>query len=202
MDRNQRPVASSQQIAQMKLNIPDGSIKKLVDRDTTLRIRHFRPSDRPHIAALQIKSWQDSYVGALPETYLTGQLAEDLEHHWHKVQIQPQDIVLVAEEKGIIGFIAVWCRPQPYIDNLHVKPSERSKGIGSRLMVSAAHQMIRQGHKTAYLWVVASNTQAIQLYERSGGVCTEHAVKDIFGHKVPSTKIEWSDISVLCSNTI
>jgi ribosomal protein S18 acetylase RimI-like enzyme len=162
-------------------------------------VRSIRRSDRPHIAALQIDSWRDSYTEALPETYLTGQLAEDLEHHWHKVQIQPQDIVLVAEEKGIIGFIAVWCRPHPYIDNFHVKPSKRSKGVGSRLMASAARHIIRQGHQTAYLWVVESNTQAIQFYERLGGVCTAHALKKLFGHKVPSVKIVWSDISVLCT---
>ncbi len=162
-------------------------------------VRIIRSSDRPHIAALQTESWRDSYTEALPETYLTGQLAEDLEHHWHKVQIQPQDIVLIAEEKGIIGFIAVWCRPKPYIDNLHVKPSKRSKGVGSKLMASAARQMVQQGHQTAYLWVVESNQRAIRLYQRLGGVCTEQALKNLFGHKVPSVKIVWSDISVLCT---
>ncbi len=165
-------------------------------------VRSIRPSDRPHIVAIQTESWQDSYVDALPEAYLASQLVEDLERHWHKIHIQPDDIVLVAEEKGIIGFIAVWCRPDPYIDNLHVTPSKRSKGVGSKLMASAARQMIQQGHQTAYLWVIESNKKAIRLYERLGGVRTEQAIKNLFGYQVPSIKIVWSDISVLCTNTI
>ncbi|MGD8962400.1 MAG: GNAT family N-acetyltransferase [Desulfobacterales bacterium] len=167
-----------------------------------MNIRHFRRSDRPQIAAVQIESWKDTYAGVLPAAYLANQVAAELKHHWSEVEIQPEDIVRVAEDDGIIGFISVWCRPDPFIDNLHVKPAMRSKGIGSKLMASAARQMIRQGHGSAYLWVFEKNQRAIQLYERLGGIRTEHAVKNIFGHKLPSVKMVWSDISVLCPNTI
>ena len=163
-------------------------------------VRTIRRSDRPHIAAIQAQSWQDSYAGVLPEAYLADRVSEDLERHWRSVPIQADDIVLVAEVEDIIGFIAVWCRPDPFIDNLHVKPSQRSKGIGSMLMALAARQMIQQGHKTAYLWVVENNTQAIRLYERLGGICTDRKPKDLFGHAVPNIKIEWPDISTLFSN--
>lgn len=165
-------------------------------------VRSIRRSDLPHIVAVQTESWRDSYADAFPEAYLANQLAEDLERHWHKVHIQPDDIVLVAEEKVIIGFIAVWCRPEPYIDNLHVSPFKRSKGVGSKLLTSAARQMIQQGHQAAYLWVVESNEKAIRLYERLGGVRTEQAIRNLFGHPAPSVKIVWSDIAVLCTNTI
>ena len=162
-------------------------------------VRSIRRSDRPHIAALQTESWKDCYADVLPEGYLTNQLAEDLKRHWDMVQIQPKDIVMVAEAEEIIGFISVWCRPNPFIDNLHVKPSQRSQGIGSTLMTEATRQMMRQGHKTAYLWVVETNTQAIRLYKRLGGICTDRKLKDLFGHAVPNIKMEWPDISPLCS---
>jgi ribosomal protein S18 acetylase RimI-like enzyme len=136
----------------------------------------------------------------LPEEYLGDQIAEDLERHWNEVGIKPDDVVQVAEDDGIVGFIAVWCRPEPFIDNLHVRPSKRSKRVGSTLMMSAAQQLIHQGHKTAHLWVVESNEQAIRLYERLGGIRTERALKNLFGHDVPNVKIVWSDISVLCKN--
>ena len=165
-------------------------------------IRRIQPSDLPHIAAVQIESWKDTYTEALSAAYLANQVAAELKHHWSAVEIQPEDIVRVAEDDGVIGFISVWCRPDPFINNLHIKPAQRSKGVGSKLMASAARQMIRQGHGSAYLWVFEKNQRAIQLYERLGGIRTEHAVKNIFGHKLPSVKMVWSDISVLCPNTI
>jgi GNAT superfamily N-acetyltransferase len=152
----------------------------------------------PLIAAVQAASWKDTYSGVLPKEYLTDQVDEDLLCHWREVEILPDDVVLVAEEDGIIGFIAVWCRPDPLIDNLHVKPSRRSNRIGSTLLISAVCQLLELGHRSAYLWVVASNERAIRFYTRLGGVCLDRAVKNIFGHEVPNIKIEWSDISVLC----
>jgi hypothetical protein len=67
-------------------------------------------------------------------------------------------------------------------------------------MKSAAQQLIEQGHQTAYLWVVESNKRAIQFYQRLGGVCTDRALKDLFGYKVSTVKIEWSDIAVICND--
>ncbi|MDJ0984458.1 MAG: GNAT family N-acetyltransferase [Desulfobacterales bacterium] len=182
----------------MKIN--ERKNQKISKNDGIMLVRTIRRSDRPHIAALQTESWQDSYADVLPESYLTDQLAEDLKRYWGTVQIKPEDIVMVAEAAEVIGFIAIWCRPEPFIDNLHVKPSQRSRGIGSMLMASAARQMIQQGHNTAYLWVVESNTQAIRLYQRLGGTCTDRNLKDLFGHAVPNIKIEWSDISTLLNS--
>ena len=163
-----------------------------------MNIRRAQRSDLTRIAAVQVESWQDTYSDVLPEDYLADKIAVDLERHWNEVTIKPSDVVLVAEDDGIIGFIAVWCRPDPFIDNLHVKPSKRSKGVGSTLMMAAAQQLIQQGYKTAYLWVVERNERAIRLYERLGGVRTDRALKNLFGHEIPNVKVVWSDISVLC----
>ena len=165
-----------------------------------MNIRRAQASDLPRIAAIQADSWRETYSDVLPEAYLDDKLSEDLDRHWREVDIQPEDVVLVAEEEGIIGFIAVWCRPDPFIDNLHVKSSQRSKKIGSTLMMSAARQLVRQGHTTAYLWVVKSNERAIRFYERLGGVRADQALKSLFGHKVPNVKILWSDLTVFCKN--
>lgn len=165
-----------------------------------MKIRRARRSDLPLIAAVQAESWKDAYAGVLPAKYLTDQITADLERHWLGVEIQPDDVVLVAEQGGIIGFIAVWCRPDPFIDNLHVKPSHRSKKVGSTLLREAARQLIQQGHKSAHLWVVAGNHRAIRLYERLGGVRTDLALKNLFGHEVPNIKVVWPDISVLCTD--
>jgi hypothetical protein len=55
------------------------------------------------------------------------QIDRDLAQHWSEIEIQNEDIALVAEEDSLIGFVAVWCRPTPFIDNLHVRPSHNMR---------------------------------------------------------------------------
>jgi len=166
-----------------------------------MKIRHATKSDLHDIAAVHIESWKDVYTDVLPAEFLNGQINRDFLQHWSEIDIQTEDIVLVAEELSIVGFIAVWCRPTPFIDNLHVRPSQRSKKVGSALMRAAARELISRGHQTAYLWVFESNQKAIRFYERFGGVRKEKAIKTVFGYDVLSRKIEWAELSVICGLT-
>ncbi len=162
-----------------------------------MRIRVAIPTDRPAIAAVHTASWRTAYRGSLPDAYLDGALEEEMRRNWAGLEIAAGDVVLVAEDEGIAGFIAVWCRPEPYLDNLHVLPERRSQGIGRELMIAAAAKLQRLGHSTIYLWVFEANRRAIGFYESLGGVRTAQEDKDIFGHKVPNLKIEWRDLTVI-----
>ena len=96
-----------------------------------MKIRCATQSDFSEIAAIQAESWKDVYSDVLPAWFLAGQIDRDLARHWREIEIQKEDIILVAEQGSLVGFAAVWCRPTPFIDNLHVRPSHRSKKIGS-----------------------------------------------------------------------
>ena len=162
----------------------------------TVRIRLAERDDYPAIAEVQAESWKDAYRGTLPATYLAGDVYEDLARHWQGVVTGPGDVVMVAADKGgVIGFIAVWCRPDPFIDNLHVLPALRSKGIGRKLMAAAVARLVQDGHNTAYLWVLETNDRAIRLYEELGGVAADRTIKSIFGHDLPALRFVWDDIA-------
>jgi len=165
-----------------------------------MRIRHATQSDFHDIVAIHVESWKDSYLDVMPAKFMTGQLDQALAKHWNEIKIQIDDIVLVAEEDSLIGFIAVWCRPIPFIDNLHVRPSHRSKKVGSALMKAAAKELIKKGHETAYLWVFESNEKAIRFYKSLGGTQKEQGWENIFGHEVLSRKIEWDDLTRISKN--
>ena len=165
-----------------------------------MRIRHATEADFPEIAAVHIQSWRDAYLGVLPAEFLGDPLEQEFTRYWYDIEIQNDDTVMVAEEGSLAGFIAIWCRPEPYIDNLHVLPSFRSKNIGSALMRSAAQKLITQGHTTAYLWVFESNDKAIRFYDRLGGTRTNRVVKNIFDYQVPSWQIDWKDLSRVVSS--
>ena len=162
-----------------------------------MKIRQAARSDLNDIAAIHIESWKDAYADILPPEFLANQIDRELAKHWATVEIQKEDIVLVAEDDTLVGFVSVWCRPSPFIDNLHVKPSYRSKKLGSELMKAAAKEIVSKGKKSAYLWVFESNAKAIRFYDRFGGVQKELAHKNVFGSEVLSRKIEWEDISIV-----
>lgn len=161
-------------------------------------IRHATQADLEGIAAVQAESWKDAYKDILPTQFLTEAIDRKLARHWRETDIKSDDLILLAEEDAIAGFIAVWCRPIPFIDNLHVRPSCRSQKTGSALLTAAASELIPKGHKTAFLWVFESNTKAIRFYERFGGVRKELAMKTVFGYEIPSRKIQWDDLTVIC----
>ena len=165
-----------------------------------MEIRRATQSDLQEIADIHIESWKDSYSNVLPAEFLAGQIDRNFKKHWNEIEIKDEDIVLVAQENSLVGFVAVWCRPIPFIDNLHVKPSQRSKKIGSALIKVVAKELITKGHNTAFLWVFESNEKAIRFYEQLGGVQKEQSIKNVFGYDVLSRKIEWDDLSTICEN--
>jgi hypothetical protein len=72
------------------------------------------------MAAIHVESWKDSYSADLPAEFLAAKIDRDLAQHWSEIKIQREDIALVAEEDSLVGFVAVWCRPMPFIDkSLH-----------------------------------------------------------------------------------
>lgn len=162
-----------------------------------MRIRKAERSEFNIIADIHIESWRNSYSDILPPDFLNKKIVPYFKEHWSNVEVQNDDVVLVAEVKNIIGFIAVWCRPLPFIDNLHVKPSHRSQNVGTALMQAAAEALLMTGNRAGYLWVFHSNEKAIRFYERLGGVQKECTMKPIFGHELLSKKIEWADLSTI-----
>ncbi|MDP6066875.1 MAG: hypothetical protein QGG75_06420 [Alphaproteobacteria bacterium] len=61
----------------------------------------------------------------LSDDYLDNKVDDELGETWSSIELSPQDVVLVAEDEPVVGFIAIWCRPDPFIDNLHVLPEKK-----------------------------------------------------------------------------
>jgi len=160
-------------------------------------IRVATETDRPAIAAVQAASWRTAYADVLPKDYLDNRLDDDIAAHWRNQDIADGDVVMVAEDTDVVGFIAIWVWPTPYIDNLHVLPGFRSKGVGRLLMRVGAKALLDAGQRTAFLLVAVGNTRAIRFYENLGGQLSERTDLDLFGTDVPSIKVLWLDIETI-----
>ena len=162
-------------------------------------IRPANQSDYPAIARLHAESWQVAYKSFLPPSYLRDRVAFDVADYWRQCRLKPDDILLVAVDRTdqtlLLGFIAVWCRPSAYIDNLHCAPGHTAKGIGRMLMKQAFEQLKLRNKKNVSLSVIVGNVRAKKFYLRLGGVSLGARRGEIFSYPVDVETITWETLS-------
>lgn len=166
-----------------------------------MNIRPAEDKDRPIIAEIHARSWQENYRGVLPDALLDKQLSEMMADRWKNTEIGNQDIVLVAEDEQIQGFVAAWDDEMVYVDNLHVRSTCQSNGIGRQLLAAMARTAKNNGRKSVWLHVVVGNDRARSLYTRLGGVPDGIEDKDLYGTMVPNERIMWRDINILAEQS-
>ena len=70
---------------------------------------------------------------------------------------------------GIVAYAVLWCiLDQAELANIAVRSEYRGQGFASRLLERVLQIAEGRGIETIYLEVRASNTQALELYERFG----------------------------------
>lgn len=163
-----------------------------------MMIRDAKPAEFEDLAWLQIRSWRSVYRGIMPDWYLDEGIEDDQLTRWADLKPGDNDLILVADDDGIKGFVTVWCQPDPFVDNLHVEPGLRSKGTGGRLMRAVAARLIENGYDNVYLYVAAKNPRAITFYQKLDGSFGEvEALEHGHGETVDAIKVTWTDLQIL-----
>ncbi len=165
----------------------------------TPHIRAATRADYTALAALQARSWADVYQGVLPEAYIAGEMTRDLTQFWAEMPLETGRFQLLAEADGqVVGFIAVYPKMDgPYIDNLHIDPEQKGRGIGRVLMQAAADHLIHSGQNSVYLTVVTTNTGAVSFYRAMGGEFSAPIADDMFGNPVEAYRVSWRNLPAL-----
>jgi ribosomal protein S18 acetylase RimI-like enzyme len=162
----------------------------------------------PAIAGIHAASWQVAYRGLFPDAFLDGPLTDNRVAHWSGIphRMTASDRLLLAELGGApAGFIACWssellgCEPgfDLFIDNLHIRPDLRGRGIGLRLMRELTAERPRSKKTRAYLWLVDGNLSAHRFYARLGGRDADHREKRFGDAMVGELRIVWDDYHVV-----
>jgi len=172
-----------------------------------LTLRLMQPADAPAVAALHAANWSSVYRGILSDAFLDGPVHEDRAQVWderlHRAHADA-NFGIVAESDGVLaGFVYVMGNADPrygtLIDNLHVDPSQRSSGIGPRLLDAAAHGIVSHRFDLGvHLWVFAANLRARAFYARMGGVEVERIEKATAeGVLAMECRVAWGDAGSL-----
>jgi GNAT superfamily N-acetyltransferase len=164
-------------------------------------LRPARPADADALAELHTASWRSAYRGLLPDAFLDGPIEEERRRLWRTRLNDPmaeRRLVLKAmEQDHLIGFVCVLLDSEPEwgpcVDNLHVKPALRGKGIGHQLFDAArSWSAVNAPGQPMHLWVIEGNLGARRFYERLGGVIAgRSSIEVVKGIHVPELRYVW-----------
>lgn len=163
-------------------------------------LRHAQPRDSDAIAALHAESWRSAYRGLVPDDFLGAALDAERRQTWRdRFAIVPPDrrlVLLATSGDALIGFTCVLADGEtgfgPLLDNLHVKPAWRGRGIGARLLnESRAWAGKIVPGQPMHLWVMEGNTAARAFYRAQGGTEGELRVNEMGGAPVAAVRCTW-----------
>jgi len=171
--------------------------------ETTFRMAS--TSDAATIGRLHAASWIIAYRGILLDEYLDNDLQGERVTYWTKKMSQLKDnefIVMAHDPNGVAeGFISIMDEPEQgyvaLVDNLHVRPDLKGRGIGRALMQHAARALTTSGRLNYYLWVLDGNTPAAKFYQSIGGSPADGRIVHFGGKDVGATRYVWPDFDTL-----
>lgn len=151
--------------------------------------RQADPAAAEAVATLHAESWRVAYRGILGDGFLDGDAFAERRDFWRRrlAVADPDRYVLLAEEGGALqGFICVLAAADPewgaLVDNLHVRPDLRGRGLGTELLRAAARWVrAHDPGSPLHLWVYEDNRPAQRFYEKLGGLPSGRIVKEALG---------------------
>ncbi len=180
-----------------------------------ISLRKARPADAIAIGAVHVAAWRSTYPGILPDTFLANlSVARQAAHY--DAAIRGGTGVFVATASGadvplgsgprIVGFTSAGRARggeiggrrlgEGEVETLYVLDDWRERGVGRRLMRTAAAHLVETGCKSAYLWVLRDNPSR-WFYQRLGGKPLAEAEIKFAGQAVVQTAFVWDPIERL-----
>ena len=174
-----------------------------------ITIRPIVAADAVTVADLHATSWRDAYRGMLRDEYLDADVAGDRRRVWASRLGDRVDseFGFIAEAAGeAVGFVFLCGRADDtwgtLVDNLHVLPGLKGRGIGRRLLEAAAHETQRRFPDDGiYLFVFEANAAARRFYASVGGREVERAaVEPPGGGSQVHWRVVWDDAERLLAS--
>jgi ribosomal protein S18 acetylase RimI-like enzyme len=152
--------------------------------------RRALPADLPAIRGLHLANWREAYRGLVPDAALAGAAEGYLSARWRPEALDRDSVVVADDGPVLLGFVAA--RPEPaghvYVDNLHVAPMARGRGLSRRLMARVAQEA---GARSVRLTVLDGNAPARAVYARWGGVESAPFAAEFLGVTVQDRQVDW-----------
>lgn len=158
---------------------------------------------------MHAESWRTAYRGFLPDTFLDGPVFDERRQFWTTRMAAPHSdrrlVVKAVSDDGILGFACAVLdadrRWGALLDNLHVRPDLKGRGVGKRLF-----DYVREWIATVepdwcmHLTVIEANHYARRFYDREGGRIVERLTAEhVPGTRVPILRYLWDPMRIRLS---
>ena len=172
-----------------------------------LRIRQATPNDAAGIARVHVDSWRSSYIDVVPQEILSGLSYGERQELWDGIlspsRADARCFVAETQEPRIVGFACGGLESegsQSYrgeIYSIYLLQDYQRMGLGRRLLLSVARQLLKDGLGSVLLWVFEDNQGARQFYESLGGEVVRRKEINIGGADLVEVAYGWKDIASL-----
>jgi ribosomal protein S18 acetylase RimI-like enzyme len=173
----------------------------------SIHIRAATEADAEGIARVHIETWQATYAGVLPDSYLIGMSQADMARQMRANITAGKDsiVTLVAERRGvatateILGFGSagaardVTLLYDGEIYTLYVSSDWQGQGVGKLLLGALFRTLFERGMEDAMLWVLSANPSRF-FYQHMGGVPIGQRRERLAGQTFPALAYGWPDL--------
>lgn len=168
------------------------------------RLRPATSADAPGVARVYVRSWRATYRGLVPEAMLARMSEARETVYWRRALVQPAQRALVATGAGagVVGFLT--CGPDrsgggrymAEIFTLYLLPEITRRGLGRRLMATAAEQLLADGYRSARVWALRDNP-CRGFYAALGGALAGSKTVLVDNVPLPIVCYEWRSLEAL-----
>jgi GNAT superfamily N-acetyltransferase len=167
-------------------------------------IRVVKPDDALGIASVHVQSWHETYTGLVPQAFLDNLQVERRLAMWQQALASASNCIYVAtaQDETIVGFASAGParemndRFDAELYAIYLLKSHQGDGTGRALMQSTAVDLLRRGHRSLFLWVLAEN-KTRHFYAHLGGTPIADKESEIGGVVLHEVAYAWPDMQTL-----
>ncbi|HET6983290.1 MAG TPA: GNAT family N-acetyltransferase [Myxococcaceae bacterium] len=163
------------------------------------QIRQATSGDAPGIARVQVLTWQQTYRGILPDSFLEGLDVERSAESWRAVLADRRRVTHVIDAMGILGFCTAGPSrgdPNGYrgeVEAIYVDPAEQGQGHGTALVRAAMDWLAAKRLIPVLVWALEANTRAHGFYQSLGAHRLDTRLLRIAEALYPEVGFGWPD---------
>jgi ribosomal protein S18 acetylase RimI-like enzyme len=166
-------------------------------------IREATLDDSEEIARIHVDTWRTTYRGIVPQNFLDEMDYSMRAQSWRTQVAAGNSRIYVTEMDGVIcGFIGGGRLREPVSDfdgeiyAIYIAMETQRQGCGRAMMQRLAKDLLRDGQKSAVVWVLERNP-ACGFYARLGGELLGQKTISIGGADLVEVAYGWKDLGLL-----